>query len=123
MAAPVATASPPERPTVVFDGACAFCRRWVARVQRLDRAGTIRFLPRQDPSAPVVSNRSPKDLSRAAHFVRGDGAVFAGAAAAREMWLHLPGANLVRLLTRVPGTMVFAEWLYGWIARRFGPVR
>jgi predicted DCC family thiol-disulfide oxidoreductase YuxK len=91
-------------------------------MKRLDRGDVIRTIPLQEPAAVKLTGRDPDALRQAAHFVRLDGAVFAGAAAAREAARHLRGGWLVRGVTAIPGTMPLAERMYRWIARRWGPV-
>lgn len=112
---------PPRDPMLIYDGSCGFCRRWVARAKRLDRRAVVRYVALQDPTAPRVSGRSWEALARAAHFVRPDGMVFAGAAAVREYLRNLPGGWLVRAVSAIPGVMPLAECVYAWIARRWGP--
>lgn len=111
----------PAAPTLVFDGSCGFCRKWVSLAKRLDRRSVVRLLPFQEEEAPVVTGRPREALERAAHFVRPDGEVFAGAAAAREFFRYVPGGWAVLGVARIPGVMSVAEWLYRWIARRWGP--
>ena len=107
---------------LIYDAGCAFCRRWVARLKRWDRRDRIRLLPLQDPDAPALAGRPRHELQRAAHLVRPDGAVFAGAQAGRELCAYLPGGWLPRACCAVPGVMPVAERVYAWIARRWGPV-
>lgn len=113
---------PPPAPTLIYDANCGFCRRWVARLKRWDRRGRLRLLPLQDPAAPALAQRPRGDLERAAHLVRPDGAVFAGAAAAREVFAYVPGGWLPRAVLAVPGVMQLAERVYAWVARTWGPV-
>jgi predicted DCC family thiol-disulfide oxidoreductase YuxK len=108
---------------LIYDGNCGFCRRWVARARRLDWHDRVRFLPMQDREAGRVSGRSSHALAQAVHLVRPDGKVFAGAAAVREYFRFVPGGFLVRLGFAIPGATAFAEWVYAWIARTWGPVR
>lgn len=108
---------------MIYDAQCPFCRRWVARLKRWDRSDRIRLLPLQDPAAPALAGRPREVLQQAAHLVREDGAVFAGAWAAREVFAYLPAGRLVRILARAPGVMALAEWGYQWVARTWGPVR
>lgn len=114
--------APPPAPTLIFDGSCGFCRRWVDRVRRWDRRGAVQYLPMQDERAPQVSGRPRDALQQAAHFVRGDGAVFAGAAAARELFRVLPGGKAAAALLGLPGVAPLAARVYRWVARRWGPV-
>lgn len=113
---------PPIRPVLIYDASCGFCRRWVARVRNWDRRGTIEFLPLDDDRATVVSGQPTDRLRLAAHVVCPNGGVFAGAAAARELFRYLPGGRVVRVVTAVPGVMPVAERTYAWIARHWGPV-
>jgi predicted DCC family thiol-disulfide oxidoreductase YuxK len=106
----------------VFDGHCGFCRRWVRRLALLDRDGRLDLLPLQAPDATAITGQPIERLRLAAHFVRTDATVFAGAAAAREAFRYLRGGWLVRGILAIPGAMPVAERVYAWIARRFGPV-
>lgn len=114
---------PPDRPTLIYDDACDLCRGWVGRLRRWDRNGAVKVLPLQSPFAEEVSGRRRVALSGAAHLVCPDGTVFAGAAAARELFRYLRGGWFLTGLLRLPGAMFVAERLYRWIARTWGPVR
>jgi predicted DCC family thiol-disulfide oxidoreductase YuxK len=119
----VATVNPgPRLPTLVYDASCSFCCRWVSRVRRWDRESSIRYVPLQDSGAESLAGRRRDELQRAVHLVTADGAVYAGAAAVRELLRHLPGGRLAHTLMSVPGVMLVAAWAYAWIARRYGPV-
>jgi predicted DCC family thiol-disulfide oxidoreductase YuxK len=112
----------PARPTLIFDGNCGFCAKWVKRMKRLDRDDVIWLLPLQDSRATELSGQPRERLEQAAHLVRPDGAVFAGAAAAREAFRYLRGGRAVGFVATVPGLMPVAERVYAWVARRWGPV-
>jgi len=113
---------PPSCPTLIYDASCGLCRRWVLRLAELDRAGRIRFLPLQNDEAPTLTGRPRDALQLAAHLVRSDGAVFAGAAVARELAPYLRGGWVLAALMRAPGGMWLAARLYAWVARKWGPV-
>lgn len=112
----------PARPTLVFDGRCGFCRRWVGRVAALDHRALLDLVPLQDAKVLAVTGQSVERLKTAVHFVRHDGFVFAGAAAVREVSRYLRGGRIVRGMLVVPGAMRVADWVYGWVAQRCGPV-
>jgi predicted DCC family thiol-disulfide oxidoreductase YuxK len=112
----------PARPTLIYDGACGFCGTWVKRMKRLDRDDVIWLLPLQDARATELSGQPRERLQEAAHLVRPDGAVFAGAAAAREALRYLRGGRMVAFIGGMPGMMPLAERVYAWVARRWGPV-
>lgn len=103
--------------TLIYDDDCAFCRRWVRRLQRWDAQGRIVLLPLQHPAAPLLG-ASRRALEDAMHFVRADGAVFAGAAAVPELLKVLPVGWILRLVFRVPGVLPAADHVYRWVARR-----
>jgi predicted DCC family thiol-disulfide oxidoreductase YuxK len=114
--------SPRNRPLVVYHGGCAFCRRWVARLRRWDRAGRLEFLPLQDERAPALTGVRRETLEHAAHVVLPSGAVLAGAEAFRALCAYLPGGTVPGLLLRIPGALPAADRVYRWVARRWGPV-
>jgi len=111
-----------DRPTLIFDSGCGFCRRWVRRVASWDRSQRLRYLPLRDPTAPGLSGRKSEELGMAVHLVRPDGTVFAGAAAVREAFAYLPGGLIPRAVMAMPGVMSVATRVYAWIARTCGPV-
>lgn len=90
---------------------------------RWDRRAVVRYLPLQDPGAVEFTGRTRTELQRAVHLVRPDGAVFSGAAAARELFRYLPFGWIARIVLAVPGSLAIAERVYAWIARTWGPVR
>jgi len=115
-------APPRDRPLVLFDGACGFCRRWVERLRWWDQARRLDYLALQDARAPELSARPRAALEEAAHVVLPSGEVLAGAAAFRAICAFLPGGGIPRALLGLPGALPLAERAYRWIARRWGPV-
>ncbi len=108
--------------TLIYDGSCGFCRKWVMRAKRLKRRKKVNFLPLQAEDAEAITGRSRDELSVAVHFVTADGRVFTGAAAVREFIKDVRGGGIVVAASRVPGVMLVAEWVYRWVARRWGPL-
>lgn len=82
----------------------------------------VTTLPLRHELASQISGQPVTRLRQAVHFVRGDGEVFAGAAAAREFSRHLRGGWIVRAVAALPGVMPVAERAYARIARRWGPL-
>jgi predicted DCC family thiol-disulfide oxidoreductase YuxK len=112
-----------ERATLIYSGTCAFCRRWAERVQRWDKNGRLDFLPFQSEELNVRFPQLSLDACRQRmHLVDEQGAVFAGAAAGREVLRRLPAGWFWSLPLRVPGALAIAEPIYVWITQRWGPV-
>lgn len=103
-------------PTLIYDGGCAFCVRWVRRLERWDRAGAIDLIELQDDRAPQIARRSPAQLKSAMHLVLPNGEVHDGADAARVLFGFLRHGRLPQLLFSVPGVMPIARRVYGWVA-------
>ena len=111
-----------ERVTLIYDGSCGFCRRWVVRVQHWDRDGCFEVVPYQIPDLEErFPNVSRLDCTHRMHLVTADGTVYQGAAAGRELLRRLRGGWLWILPFHIPGGLAVTEHLYAWIARRWGP--
>ena len=111
------------RATLIYDGKCHFCRRWVERVRRWDARCRLDFVTYQTPDLEARFPGVSRDECRhAMHLVDEDGAVYRGAAAGREVLARLPRGRLWALPFRLPGALAIAEPVYGWITRRWGPV-
>jgi predicted DCC family thiol-disulfide oxidoreductase YuxK len=84
------TATPPTRPTLIYDGDCSFCQKWVQRFKRWEVGDDVITMPMQEPAAVSIAGRPLDRLAQAMHLVLPDGRVFAGAAAARELTRFMP---------------------------------
>ena len=99
-----------DRPVVVYDGECRFCRWSVARIQRLDRAGQFEYLPRQ---APGAEDRFPllkqSDFNTGLRLLQHDPEiVHVGADGVYQIYRRLQPLHRVAWLYRVP----VLTWLY-----------
>jgi predicted DCC family thiol-disulfide oxidoreductase YuxK len=111
-----------ERWLLLWDGDCGFCRRWVQRALRRDRAGLLLALPYQEalrwlPAA--VRERSPHQ----AHLRSPDGRYWGGGAAVIRLCGLLGHPRLERVLC-LPGLRHAVALGYllvsrhrGWLAR------
>jgi predicted DCC family thiol-disulfide oxidoreductase YuxK len=108
-------ANPPERPLAIFDGDCAFCRRWVARWKA--RTGTrVDYALSQEVAQrfPEIRNEA---FARAFQLVLPDGRVIAGAAAVLGTLERTPGDGaLSAVYARVPGLGALLELAYRLVA-------
>jgi predicted DCC family thiol-disulfide oxidoreductase YuxK len=106
-----------HRSTLVYDGQCSFCRRWVARIARRDRSGTFEFVARQTDG---LVERFPKldegDFNTGMRLITPDGAVHVGADAAYQIARRLRYWRWIAWLYHVPGIHSLTRTVYAWIA-------
>jgi len=109
----------PPRPTLIYDGDCGICRRWVESWAALT-GDAVEYRPYQTaaadyPSIPLETFR------RSIQLVEPDARVYAGAAATFRVLRHAPRRGAWWwLYTRVPGFASLAESAYAFLARRRG---
>jgi predicted DCC family thiol-disulfide oxidoreductase YuxK len=111
--------SAPERPVVVFDGDCDFCRQWIDRWRQTlgDRA---EFVPYQEAASrfPEIPEQA---FRNSVHLIEPDGRVSRGAEAVFRMLSHAPGWGWpLRLYRRLPGFAPLTEACYRLVARHRG---
>ena len=96
--------------TVWFDGGCPLCRREIALMRRLDRAGAIAFV---DLGSAGASDCPVDRADLLARFhAREDGRLVSGAAAFAAMWRAIPGLRPLGLAARNPLVLAGLERLY-----------
>ncbi len=105
-----------EKPLLVYDGDCGFCRRKAARWQVLT-GFRVEYAPFQE-----VAGQFPEipqeQISSSVHFIDTDGSVYDGAEAVLRLMSHVPQGNwLLWVYRRVPGFAPLAEWCYRFVAR------
>ena len=110
------------RSEIVYDGACAFCRRQVARIRGCERRGRERrssfeYMPRQTPG---IEKRFPRlaegDFNSGMRLITPGGQIFVGADAVYEIVCALPGWRRFAWLYRLPVVHALARRAYAWIA-------
>ncbi len=105
------------RPVLLFDGGCGFCRTWVNRLARWDRAGRIALVPSQERAAVAgLPHIDQAELDRAMHFVTPDGRVSRGARVLPDLLRYLPGGALLRPVLFIPGVLALGDRVYAHIA-------
>lgn len=97
------------RLTVWHDGGCPLCRREIAVMRRLDRAGAIDFIDvaAEDATCPIDRGEL---LAR--FHARENGVLLSGAAAFAAMWRAIPLLRPLGLAARVPFVLAGLERLY-----------
>lgn len=107
----------PEKPLVIYDGECQFCRFWIKRWH--DMTGpAVDYLSSQDPFVPKSFPEIPRQwFDESVLLVESDGTVFHGAEAAcralaanpRRRWLR-------RAFYDVPGLRPVSEAAYRFVS-------
>jgi predicted DCC family thiol-disulfide oxidoreductase YuxK len=107
-----------DRPTVLWDGDCGFCRLWVERWQ-LQTGDSVDFRTFQEAGADVAPGLSEAELEAAMHLVLPDGSVMRGADAVFATLAksgHLRHRLLHELQQRLPPFSAVTRAAYGRIA-------
>src|SRR5437867_11563416 len=105
----------PQKPLILFDGDCSFCRRWIDR-WRFYARDQIEFQPYQQ-AADRFPQIPRQQLERAIHLVEPDGALSSGAGAVfRMLWLVGHHRWLFWLYDFLPGFAFLAERFYRLVA-------
>ncbi len=108
-----------NKPILIYDGECAFCRYWIGR-WRVLTGERIEYTPFQQV-ASRFSTITIQEYAAAIHLIETDGRVFRGAEAALRTLMEVPRWRWAYwLYRRGPGVAFLAERCYGWIARNRG---
>jgi predicted DCC family thiol-disulfide oxidoreductase YuxK len=111
--------APDAPPTLIYDGDCGICKRWVDYWAGLTGPRVVyrayQGAASDHPGIPLEAFR------RAIQFVDVDGRIYAGAAAALRVLRYAPGRRVWWwMYAHVPGFAPIAEWAYTFFARRRG---
>ena len=108
-----------ERPTLLFDGDCGICRRWVAYWRMLTEERVV-YRPYQEAAADFPT-LAQQDLAKAIFLVEPDGEVFSGAAATFRL-LQIAGQSLLvgALSIVCRASRHSLEFAYGFLSRHRG---
>ncbi len=108
------------RPTLIYDGDCAFCARSARFAQRwVDRRDRYEVRSWQGLGAPALAGfgLTPEDCDRAAQFVTADGSIRSGHRAIASAATHgALGWRPVGYLLLAPGVSRVAARAYDWVA-------
>jgi len=116
---PLEPAAGDRRPLLVYDGACAFCRRWVRRWQMLTGA-RVRYAPYQALADPF-EGVAHLAFASAVHLRDARGRWTRGAEAALGALADVPALGVAaRLYHRFQPFAAVAESAYRWVARHRG---
>ena len=109
-----------KRARVLYDGHCAFCRRSVELLRRLDWLGRLNYADARDlahlPAGP--GPWQPARLLEEMHVLTADGRrVYHGFAALRWLAWRLPLLWPAAPFLYLPGVPALGQRLYLWVAR------
>src|SRR4051794_6981252 len=103
------------RPVLIYDGACAFCRRWVKRWK--DRTGRrVLYVPLQAPLLLPILGINRKQARRSIQIVDTCGVRYEGARAVYRALTRAPELRTVARIARLPPLIWVSEWIYRRIA-------
>jgi lipase maturation factor 1 len=113
-----------DRPTVVFDGECSFCRAWIEHWQQLT-GNRVLYTPYQELSpevnqetASLILNLPRKDLLSAVTLFLPGGEMRRGAHAVFSLLALLPDKSwILWAYLHIPGFAPIAELAYRMVAR------
>jgi predicted DCC family thiol-disulfide oxidoreductase YuxK len=109
--------SPPQKPLMVFDGDCNFCRRWISRWQQ-STGNRVDYIPFQHPEVAERFPEVPREkFERSVHFIECDGQVYSGAEAVFRSLEYAQFRGWFRwLYEKVPGFASLSEVAYRYVA-------
>jgi predicted DCC family thiol-disulfide oxidoreductase YuxK len=106
------------RAQVLYDGQCAFCRKSIELLRRLDWLGRLAYVDARDPSRlPPGAPLEPSRLLEEMHVLTPDRHVHHGFGALRWLAWRLPLLWPLAPLLYIPGVPALGQRLYLWVAR------
>jgi lipase maturation factor 1 len=112
----LSVSNPPQKPLVIFDGDCRFCRRWIERWREMT-GGSVTYAPFQEV-ADRFPEIAPENFAQALHLIDRDGTVYRGAEAVfRSLGSVRGGRRLIWCYQHLPAFAPITEMAYGAIAR------
>ena len=110
---------PLDRPLLLFDADCGFCRFWVARWRAMTR-GQVEFAPAQEEAGrfPQIAK---EDWKRSVQMVTPRGDIYGGAEAVFRTLAYAGQRRwMLGVYRRVPGARVVSEAAYRLVERHRG---
>ena len=102
---------------IVYDGACAFCRKAIEGIRKRDRKRQFRYLPRQTPG---LDEKYPElalaNFDTGMRLIQPDGTVHIGADAIYVISSKLPFFRWFAWTYQVPLIKAVTRGIYSWVA-------
>jgi predicted DCC family thiol-disulfide oxidoreductase YuxK len=106
-----------EKPVILFDGDCTFCRSFVQKHAVFLAHHGFSTLPLQTPWVRELLQTSPTPLLAEMRLLASEGTVFGGANALLEIAQKIWWVRPARWVAYFPGVKPLLRKAYGWIAR------
>src|ERR1035437_3385408 len=105
-----------DKPILVYDGNCSFCKLWIERWQGLTE-DRVEYSPFQEV-AEQFPNIPRESFVRAVRLIMPNGEVLSAAHAVFRTLALAPGWGwILWFYRRVPGVAPASEFAYRWVAR------
>ena len=105
---------------VLYDGDCAFCRKSIALLKKLDWLGKLDYVNVRDTAQPILKEPriAAAPLLDQMHVLPGNGqTLYGGYRAARWLAWRLPLTWGIAPFLYLPGMTYLGQKVYLWIAR------
>jgi predicted DCC family thiol-disulfide oxidoreductase YuxK len=114
----IRVAVPPQKPLLIYDGGCGFCKLWIHRWECATN-DRVDYLPSQDAQ---ITQRFPEipraEFDSSVQLIEPDGSVHNGAEAVFQSLAHNPDYHwLLDLYQAYPLFARFTEWAYRVVAK------
>lgn len=107
--------NPPEKPQLIFDGDCGFCRRWIRRWKSF--TGSKVEYEISEKVITLYPEIGGNKFDRAVQLIETDGKVYEGAEAVFRTLSYAPGKSwLYKLYQKTPVFQKVSEWFYAKVA-------
>ncbi len=106
---------PPEKPLLIYDGECSFCRRWIIRWKQKgeDRFDTKPYQELEDEFPEIDRHLFQTSIQ----LILPNGDVYAGSAAAFRALSHKPAYKFLLFCYHyLPGFAWLSDCFYKWVA-------
>ena len=111
-----------DKPLLVYDGDCSFCRLWIERWRELTEGRKILYKPFQEV-AELYPEVPREAFARAVQLILPDGEVLSAAHAVFRTLAFAPGlAWMLWVYRHIPGVAPVAEFVYRFVARHRNPL-
>ena len=108
---PTRAETPPQRDTLIYDGACPFCTEISRRIQRHARLPIDILTFEQAAGTGMLAALPPDDVRASVHFVTAGGIEYHGGEAAVQALRQVPGGFVLRVFD-LPGLSCVRELGY-----------